>query len=143
MRPRTRRDAYDRAATIEESLVRDHPADVRFRARLAAALRRRALVRRDLRDPAGAAADVRRALLYDGLPSRSGEDWHETGCCHAMLTHLAGRNGTGVSADERSSEADTAMAVLHKAVAMGFRSDDAFQNESRSTRFATGRTSDC
>ena len=129
--PDPARDAYDRAATIEESLVRDHAADARFRARLAAALRRRALARRDLRDPAGAAADVQRALgLYDGLPSRSGADWYETGCCHAMLTRLAGRNGTGDSADERSSEADTAMAVLHKAVAMGFRSGDAFRSES-------------
>ena len=94
-------------------------------------MRRRALARRDLHDPAGSAADVRRALgLYDGLPSRSGADWYETGCCHAMLTRLAGRNGTDVSADERSNEADTAMAVLHKAVAMGFRSGDAFRNES-------------
>ncbi len=47
-----------------------------------------------------------------------------------MLTRPADRNGTGVSADERSSEADTAMAVSHKAVAMGFRSGDAFRNES-------------
>jgi eukaryotic-like serine/threonine-protein kinase len=129
--PEPARDAYDRAATIEESLVRGHAADARFRSRLAASLRRRALARRDLRDPAGAAADVRRALgLYNGLPSRSGAEWYETGCCHATLTRLAGRNGTGVSADERSSEADTAMAVLHKAFAMGFRSGDAFRNES-------------
>ncbi len=125
------RDAYDRAVTIEESLVPDHAGNARFRARLAAALRRRALARRDLHDPVGAAADVRRALgLYDGLPSRSGADWYETGCCHAMLTRLDGGNGTGVSADEQSSEADTAMAVLQKAVAMGFRSGDAFRNES-------------
>jgi eukaryotic-like serine/threonine-protein kinase len=129
--PGPARDAYDRAVTIEESLARDHAADARLRARLAAALRRRALARRDLRDPAGAVADVRRALgLYDGLPSRAGADWYETACCHAMLTRLAGPNGTGISADEGSSESDTAMAVLHKAVALGFRSGDAFRNES-------------
>ena len=101
-------------STIEESLVRDHPADMPppSEARpppCVAAPWRGATCG----DPAGAAADVRRALgLYDGLPSRSGADWYETACCHAMLAGLAGRNGTGASADERSSEADTAMALL-------------------------------
>jgi serine/threonine protein kinase/tetratricopeptide (TPR) repeat protein len=129
--PAAARDAYDRAVAIEEALVRDHAADARFQARLAAALRHRALAQRDLHDPAGAADDVRRALgLLDELQSRSGADWYETGCCHAMETRRAGRNGTAVSADEGSSEADTAMAALYKAVAMGFRGGDAFRNES-------------
>ena len=99
-------------------------------AHLAESLRRRGLARRDLGDPAGAAADARRALaLYDGLPSRSGEEWFETACCHAALAGLAGRAGSGVSAAEAAAEADAAMALLHKAVGMGYRDADAFRTE--------------
>ena len=81
-------------------------------------------------DPAGAAADARRALfLFEELPSRTSEDWWETACCHAMLAGLAGINGAEVSAAEGNAEADRAMALLRKAVGMGYR-DAAFRTES-------------
>jgi hypothetical protein len=36
--------------------------------------------------------------LYDGLPSRSGEEWFELACCHAALEGLASQAGSRVSA---------------------------------------------
>ncbi len=50
-------------------------------------------------------------------------------CGHAALAALAGRDGSGVSSGEASSEADRAMALLTKAVAMGFRNAAAFRTE--------------
>ena len=44
-----------------------------------------------------------------------------------MLAGLAGADGSGVSAEQAPSEADAAMALLHKAVAMGYRDADAFR----------------
>ena len=38
--------------------------------------------------------------LLEGLPSRTGEDLFEEGCCHALLAGLAGQDGAGVSAAE-------------------------------------------
>src|SRR5262249_19246782 len=67
--------------------------------------------------------------LWDGLPSRTGEEWFETACARAALAGLAGQDGSGVSAGEGASEAETAMALLHKAVGLGFRNADAFRTE--------------
>ena len=91
----------------------------------------RGLARRDLGDPAGAAADARRALdLLKGLPSRAGDDLFLTACCHAALAGLAGQDGAGVPAGEAKAEADQAMALLRKAVDMGYRNAAAFRTES-------------
>ena len=80
---------------------------------------------------AGASADTRRALeLWDGLPSRSGEEWFETSCGHAALVALAGRDGSGVSFAEAAAEADKAMALLTKAAGSGYREPDAYRTES-------------
>jgi hypothetical protein len=67
--------------------------------------------------------------LWEGLPSRTGEEWFETACARAALAGLASRAGSGVSAAEAASEADVAMALLHKAVALGYRSPDIFRTE--------------
>ena len=40
---------------------------------------------------------------------------------HAALAGMAGQTGSGVSAAEGAAEADTAMTLLHKAVAMHYR----------------------
>lgn len=78
-----------------------------------------------------AAADARRALgLYDGLPSRSGEQWFETARCHAALAGLARREGSGVPAGEPESDAAKAMKLLSKAVSMGYCNLDTYRSES-------------
>jgi len=97
---------------------------------LAWSLRGRGLARLGLGDLPGAAADTRRALeIWDGLPSRSGEDWFESACSHATLSALAGRKGSGVSSGEASAEADTAMALLTTAAGSGFRNANLFRIE--------------
>jgi serine/threonine-protein kinase len=129
-RPAEARDGYDRAIALGETLVAEVPEATIYRSRLADGLRRRGLARGDLGDPAGAAADARRARgLYDGLPSRSGGEWFETACCHAALAGLAGSAGSGVSAGSGPDEADRAMEGLRRAVAIGYRNLDAFRSE--------------
>jgi hypothetical protein len=88
------------------------------------------VARRALGDAAGAGADLRRAPgLFDALPSRSGENWFPCASSHAALSGLAGREGSGVSAAAAVTEADAAMALLHKAVGVGYRSPDRFRTE--------------
>ncbi len=112
------RDGYERAIAILESLIEKDHATATFRSHLAYSLRRRGLARREMGAPAGA----RRALeLYEGLPSRSGEEWFETACCHAPLAGPAGRDGSGVSAAASASRAETAIALLYKTVTVGYR----------------------
>jgi serine/threonine protein kinase/tetratricopeptide (TPR) repeat protein len=121
---------YERAIALFERLVAENPVSASYRGSQAYSLRRRGLARSTSGDSVGAAADARRALaLYQGLPSRSREDAFNEGCCHALLAGLAGRDGTGVSAGQGEAETAQAMAVLRKAVGMGYR-DPRFQTDS-------------
>jgi serine/threonine-protein kinase len=124
------RDTYDRAIALRERLVEEHPTTPAYLGSLAFSLRRRGLARRALGDPAGATDDVRRALgLYDALATRSREEWYETACCHAATASLAGTAGSGVSASLAAGEADAAIALLKKAVTLGYRLTDAIRTE--------------
>ena len=80
--------------------------------------------------PAPRPTPAGRFALWEGLPSRTGEEWFETACARAALAGLAGRDGAGVSAAEGKAEADQAMALLRKAVAMGYRDAGAFRTDS-------------
>jgi tetratricopeptide (TPR) repeat protein len=114
------RGTYDRAITISERLVKEHAAVPMYRSQLAYSLRRRGLAHQG---QAGT-ADARMALeIYDGLPSRSGEEWYETACCHAAL------GGRGESAGAGPAENDRAMVELRSAVGMGFVNLNAFRTE--------------
>ena len=125
------RDGYQRAIALSERLVAENPTRTLYRGHLASAFWRRGLARRALGDPAGAAADARRALsLYDALPTQSPQLWFETACCDAALAGLVGQDGAGVSAADGKAEADQAMALLRKAVGMGYRDAGAFRTES-------------
>jgi tetratricopeptide (TPR) repeat protein len=124
------RNDYERAIALFEQAVQQNPAGAWHRYMLAGALRRRGLILRDLGDPARAAADARRALaLCDGPGPRSVEDLFGRACCHAMLAGLAGRAGSGVSAADGEEEAGKSMELLRRAVALGYRSLDAFRKE--------------
>jgi serine/threonine protein kinase len=65
----------------------------------------------------------RSAELYEGLPKKSGELWFEIACCHAGLSVLAGRDGSGIPSSERQREADLALTNLKKAVEFGYQSE--------------------
>jgi hypothetical protein len=109
---------------------RENPTDVGNRHLLAYAMLWRGLALRDLGQPAGAAADVRRALaLCDEPPLRSGYE-PGTAYCHAALAGMAGRAGSGVSAAEGEKAAARAMEWLGRAVAMGYRNTMELRTES-------------
>ncbi len=121
-RPAEARELCDQVIAACEVVAKDQPERVGFRSILAESHLNRSLARRALSDPVGAAADARRAVaVYDALPSRSGEIWFLSACAHAALAGLADQDGSGVSAAEAAGEAETAVAMLHKAVAMGYR----------------------
>ena len=104
-----------------DPLVREVPKVAKYRSDLAYSFLRRGLARGDLGDPAGAAADARRAVaLWEDLPSRTNEGWFQSACARAALAGLAGRAGSGVPAAEAVGEAD---------VAMGYRSPALFRTE--------------
>jgi WD40 repeat protein/tetratricopeptide (TPR) repeat protein len=125
------RDGYDRAIVLGERLVREEPTSAEYRSNLARSLRCRGLARGDLGEGPGAAADARRALgLYEGLPSRSGEQWFQTACCHAALRGLSGHDGAAVSAAEAQDDADKAIAALKRAAALGYRNAHAWGTDS-------------
>ncbi len=63
------------------------------------------------------------------MASRSGDESFEAACGRAMLAGLAGAPGSGVSAADGQAEADRAMGLLHRAIAMGFRARDAIRTE--------------
>lgn len=116
------RERCERAVRLGERLIQESPTNQTYHRQLAISLRVRGLASRALGDPAGAAADSRRAIgLYEAMPSRSGEEWFETAICRAMLADLGGVANSTVTAAEGRSEADAAMALLRKALAMGYR----------------------
>jgi tetratricopeptide (TPR) repeat protein len=123
------RDRCDRAVKVHEALVKEDPKASGYRSGLAENYLNRGLARRAQGDPAGAAADLRRAVaLYDTLPPpRSGTDLFLSACSHAALSGLAGQPSAGVSIAEGPSEADSAMALLHRAVRLSYRNFDTYR----------------
>ena len=81
-------------------------------------------------DPAGAAADWRRAEgLFASHPP--GEDRRRVlwASCRGSLAGLAGAAGPGVSPAEGAAHAEAAMALLRRAVACGYRELDHIRAE--------------
>ena len=121
-RPAEARISCDRSIVIREALFKASPADVDTRTGLAASLLRSGQVKRATGDFAGAAADWRRAIaLYEGLPPRSSDVAVFEAGCHAMLSGLADIAGSGLTASDRTGEADRALAILRAVLAAGFR----------------------
>jgi serine/threonine-protein kinase len=121
-RPAEARALCDQAIAAVESLVADHPETPFYRLCVAENYLHRSLARRAASDHVGAVADARRAVAhFDALASPSGESWFLSACAHAVLAGLADQAGSGVSAAEAASDAESAVVLLHKAVAMGYR----------------------
>jgi serine/threonine-protein kinase len=121
-RPAEARDHAEWAVAGCEALVKEDPKNPEYRSFLSASYLGRGGARGALSEFAGAATDVRRALeLRYQQPSRANWEFFVTAVYHAALARLAGQAGSGVSAAEGAAEAETAMALLRKAVAMGYR----------------------
>ncbi len=122
--------ACERSLAVREPLVAAHPEVPFYGAGLGETLLRLGQVRCDMGNLSGAAAAWNRAGgQYAGNKSLSGEQTFFHACCHACLAGLAGRPGSGVSPARAMDEAEEAMAVLHRAVAMGYRNPDNYRTE--------------
>ena len=119
-----------RAIAESQKLADEHPAATEFRLRLATSQNSLCYILFRAGKPREADAETVRALrVYEGLPSHSGVICFEMACCRATLAGLATQPGSGGSAVVASSEAAAAMALLQKAVAMGFRNADILRAE--------------
>ncbi len=129
-RPAEAQALCERAAGLCGALVRDHPDIRTFRTGLWESFLRSAVARRDQGDAAGAAADSRRAdALLEGAGVLDSNYTFSHACCHASLSWAAGRPGSGVSAGEADAEAAKALALLWRAVAMGYRLFASYRTE--------------
>ena len=59
--------------------------------------------------------------MTSGARSSDGETLYYLAGCHARLGGIAGTAGSGLSAADGAAELDTAMGVLRRAVAAGYR----------------------
>jgi tetratricopeptide (TPR) repeat protein/tRNA A-37 threonylcarbamoyl transferase component Bud32 len=124
------RAACERARALQQTLVKDYPNGTDYCGGLAQTYLRSGQVQVDDGDLAAASATWRRAIaLHDGLKSPNGELSFSRSCCHAALAGIAGRPGSGVSAEEGRDESDRAMSWLRRAVALDYRDPDTYRRE--------------
>jgi serine/threonine protein kinase/tetratricopeptide (TPR) repeat protein len=120
---------YEAAIAIREVLARESPTKPDYHYQ-AFPTRRLGLTRLADGDAPGAAADTRRALGFlNGMPTRDAHEWFETACCHATLSALASREGSGVPAADRPKEAELAIELLKKAIGLGYRNPGTYRLE--------------
>jgi serine/threonine-protein kinase len=123
--------ACERALAIREPLVEAHLEDGDFRLGLGETYLRLGQVRYAKANLPGAAAAWKRALAhYDGMKTLDGESTFLRACCHAGLSGLAGRPGSGVSAAEGADQAEKAVALLRQAFSLGYRNPFVYRTES-------------
>jgi serine/threonine-protein kinase len=120
----------DRALAAWEALVKADADVLDYRGGLAEVLLRDGQVRAGQADLARAAAAWERACsIYDGMRSLASSQFFCRACCHAGLSSLGGRPGSGISLETASEQADLAMICLRRAVDAGRRSPVAIRNE--------------
>ena len=123
------RTAAEQAVVLLEALL-EQDRTLQWRAVLGEALLRRGQARLAVSDPAGSAADWRRAVAtFEAMPPRDPEAAFLEACCHAMLAGAARRVGSGVPSGDGPIEAGRAMDILRQAVAIGFRSARRYRTE--------------
>jgi eukaryotic-like serine/threonine-protein kinase len=125
------RAACERALALREPLVKEYAQVTYYRGGLAETYLRTGQLQCDAKNIAAAAASWRRAVaLYEGLKVPGGEQTFLRACCHAGLSELGNRPGSGVSAEEGRAETERAMSCLHKAGTAGYGNPDAYRTES-------------
>jgi tetratricopeptide (TPR) repeat protein len=124
------RASCDIAISIRQGIIKQAPEVLSYRKRMGECLLRSGQVRLAAGDVQNAATDWRHAIAsYESLPPRGGEYAMFEAGCHALLSSVALKPGSGVSARESGSEAEKAMAILNRLVAQGYH-DPAIKNES-------------
>ncbi len=119
------RACCERALALREELFKVEPGNESYARGLADTLLRSGGAKAAAGDTAGAAADWRRAAgLHAAHPPAGGEPAISRACCHGALAGLAGMPGSGVSAAEAAVQAGTAIAILRRLDAGGYRDPD-------------------
>jgi tetratricopeptide (TPR) repeat protein len=120
-RPSESLDQFRQAEVIDEGLSKADRTMQIHRTALAEDLRCVGQALKRLGDVAGSASAVGRSIsLYEEHPSAAQRDPYVVACAHAVRSGLAGKDGSGVSAEEGRAEADKAMRLLHLAIELGY-----------------------
>ncbi len=119
------------ALAVREQIVAAHPEFPLYRANLGETYLRLGQVRRDMGSFMDAATALRRACEhYDAIRSLPGNSAFLRACCHAGLTGLGNRPGSGVLSAEGADHAEKAMAGLYQAVSLGYCDPESYWTES-------------
>jgi eukaryotic-like serine/threonine-protein kinase len=122
---------FDKELAIRWKLFEADPSTSLNRSNLAGTARRRGSVYRRCGRVAEAAADFRlSADLLARLASPAVGDLFDLACSLALLSGVADRSGSGLSAAEGRVEADAAMVALRRAVDAGWRSASSARHDS-------------
>jgi tetratricopeptide (TPR) repeat protein len=123
------RACCDNAIAICEGLLQRDPEGLEAARLLAVSRLRLGSVRATAGDLAGAAAILRLAeALYAAHPPHN-EPAIFHACCHGALAGLAGKAGSGLTAEEGASHAEKAMAILQQVSASGYLDPDLLRVE--------------
>jgi len=115
--------AVEQALAIRRKLVEAHPSDPALQASLADAFRRLGFVHQQSGRAAEAVAHFRHSLaMLAELKSPRPEDIYDMACCHALLSGVAPKTGSGLTAAVGQAEAELAVTTLHRAIAAGYSS---------------------
>jgi eukaryotic-like serine/threonine-protein kinase len=113
---------FDEALALRRRLIAADPKSPRYRFDLASTFRRRGLAMEKLSRPAAAVVDYRQAIAamreWEGS---SYWDAYNTACYQALLSGVATKPGSGLTAADGRAAADQAMTSLHRAIAAGLR----------------------
>ena len=130
------RDSYARAVALNDVPGQPRSTGLFFQSLLMFSLERLALANGLAGDRAGATADARRAVtLFEGLASRSNDEWLHTAC--AGRRSGPGRPGQDGRAGRGGRPCP--MAALRRAVAMGYRDSREFRREPTPLDLLRGR----
>jgi tetratricopeptide (TPR) repeat protein len=124
------KDLYEQGIRLTEAIAKKNPDSMYSCFGLVSSKWRRGLALGNLGDVALAAAELRQALPLCDKLHEAPENLYAKACCHAALAGLAGRTGSGVSADEGQKEADEAMQWLRRAIGKGYRNREQIRIES-------------
>ncbi len=129
-RPEEARVLCERAVALRDAVVLAHANFPRYRKELAESLLRRGQVRHAEGDISGAVADWNRAVtLFKTVPALDGEYVFYYAATAACLSALSGLPGTEKSQIERETEAENALDLLRRAIALGYRDAVTFRTE--------------
>jgi eukaryotic-like serine/threonine-protein kinase len=113
---------FDRALAFQQKSVDADPSQHLNLTSLADTARRRGVVYRKCGRVPEAVADFRDSVdLLGRLANPSAEDLNHLACSLALLSNLADRSGSGLSAAHGQAQADAAMVALRRAVEAGWR----------------------